>query len=72
MEEIELQYHGVNTSDALDSNGSMPLKNCPKLLDIDHLTIQTPTSGEILIRDLSVEIYEKNHLLVGVSYYLVY
>ncbi|KAI5674817.1 hypothetical protein M9H77_15181 [Catharanthus roseus] len=64
MEEIELQYYDVNTSDALDSNGSMPLKNCPKLLDIDHLTIQTPTSGEILIRDLSVEIYEKNHLLI--------
>lgn len=63
MEEIELEYCDVSNS--LVSNGSKPINQCLKLLNIDHLTLQTPMSRETLIRDLSVEIYEKNHLLVG-------
>ncbi|XP_073297309.1 ABC transporter D family member 2, chloroplastic-like isoform X2 [Primulina huaijiensis] len=34
-----------------------------KLLSINHLTLMTP-SGATLIRDLSLDVYERNHLLI--------
>ncbi|KZV27592.1 ABC transporter D family member 2, chloroplastic [Dorcoceras hygrometricum] len=45
------------------SNGSVPHGNSSKLLSINQLTLMTP-SRATLIRDLSLDVYERNHLLV--------
>ncbi|XP_073039270.1 ABC transporter D family member 2, chloroplastic-like [Primulina eburnea] len=50
-------------SDFSNSNGSVPFANSSKLMSINHLTLMTP-SGATLIRDLSLDVYEGNHLLV--------
>ncbi|XP_075503052.1 ABC transporter D family member 2, chloroplastic-like [Primulina tabacum] len=50
-------------SDFSTSNGSVPFANSSKLMSINHLTLMTP-SGATLIRDLSLDVYEGNHLLV--------
>ncbi|CAI9087969.1 OLC1v1022188C1 [Oldenlandia corymbosa var. corymbosa] len=64
MGEIQLQVYSL-TSAPVQTNGSVPfIDKRVKLLDVDCLTLQTPTSGTTLIRDLSFEIHEKNHLLI--------
>ncbi|XP_059661899.1 ABC transporter D family member 2, chloroplastic isoform X2 [Cornus florida] len=63
IEEIHLTYCNVESSMYLKANGSMPMDNAQKLLDIENLTLQTP-SNATLIRNLSLKIYEKDHLLV--------
>ncbi|XP_043810989.1 ABC transporter D family member 2, chloroplastic-like, partial [Manihot esculenta] len=63
-EEISLSYCNFRNSLVLESNGSVPVDNCQKLLSIENLTLQTPTSKATLIRDLSLVINEKDHLLV--------
>lgn len=63
-EEIRLVYCGVNNSPSLGSNGTMPLDKCPKILDIENLTLQTPTNKATLITDLSLEINDQDHLLI--------
>ncbi|KAL3503774.1 hypothetical protein ACH5RR_038223 [Cinchona calisaya] len=65
MEKILLNFCSTSAMAALETNGSFPLDKSVKLLQIEHLTIQTPDSGTTLIRDLSVEIYENDHLLVA-------
>lgn len=50
-------------SDCSTSNGSLTLDNSSKLLSINLLTLTTP-SGATLIRDLSLDVYERNHLLI--------
>ncbi|KAI3456632.1 hypothetical protein Pfo_013295 [Paulownia fortunei] len=52
-----------NMNNPSASNGSVPLGRGLKLLTIEHLTLLTPSKA-ILIRDLSLEICEKDHLLV--------
>lgn len=52
----------------------MPLSKRVKLLHVEHLTVQTPSEAT-LIKDLSFEIFEKDHLLVSsdmstVSFYM--
>ncbi|KAK9266559.1 hypothetical protein L1049_021492 [Liquidambar formosana] len=64
LEEIQLVYCNVKNSVSLESNGSMPLDKRQKILDIEDLTLQTPTSKATLIRDLSLELNDKDHLLV--------
>ncbi|THF99140.1 hypothetical protein TEA_022849 [Camellia sinensis var. sinensis] len=64
LEEIRLIYCNVKFSTSLQSNGSIILDNRQKLLDIENLTLQTPSSKATLVRDLSLKIYEKDHLLV--------
>ncbi|CAL5321265.1 unnamed protein product [Camellia sinensis] len=64
LEEIRLIYCNVKFSTPLQSNGSIILDNRQKLLDIENLTLQTPSSKATLVRDLSLKIYEKDHLLV--------
>ncbi|XP_030964624.1 ABC transporter D family member 2, chloroplastic [Quercus lobata] len=59
-EEICLVYNSVRSSPVLESNGSMPKD---KLLDIENLTLRTPSKAT-LVRDLSLVINEKDHLLV--------
>ncbi|KAA8523378.1 hypothetical protein F0562_009801 [Nyssa sinensis] len=63
LEEIHLTYCNVNNSTFLKSNVSMPLDRSQKLLDIENLTLETPSKAT-LVRDLSLKIYEKDHLLV--------
>ncbi|GAB4836727.1 Canalicular multispecific organic anion transporter 1 [Ancistrocladus abbreviatus] len=47
----------------LDSNGSIPLDCRQTLVDIENLTLETP-SRATLIKELSLEIKEKDHLLI--------
>ncbi|KAL6542978.1 Canalicular multispecific organic anion transporter 1 [Orobanche hederae] len=61
MEEINLEFCNTNNSDMC--NGASPLNGGSKLLSIEHLTVMTPSKAT-LIRDLSLEICEKGHLLV--------
>lgn len=62
-EEIQLNFCLISCSNGLQSNGSMPLSSRVKLLDVEQLTVQTPSKAT-LIKDLSFEIYEKDHLLI--------
>ncbi|XP_021673581.2 ABC transporter D family member 2, chloroplastic isoform X2 [Hevea brasiliensis] len=63
-EEISLSYCNYRSSLILEFNGSIPVDSRQKLLSIENLTLQTPTSKATLIRDLSLVINEKDHLLV--------
>ncbi|KAI8557344.1 hypothetical protein RHMOL_Rhmol04G0003300 [Rhododendron molle] len=65
LAEIHLMYCNVKSlTSSGQSNGSMLLENRQELLDIENLTLQTPSSNATLIRDLSLKINEKDHLLV--------
>uniref|UniRef100_A0A0E0BZ29 ABC transporter domain-containing protein n=1 Tax=Oryza meridionalis TaxID=40149 RepID=A0A0E0BZ29_9ORYZ len=48
----------------LSSNGSLAQSNPSMVLEICNLTLLTPRSGNILITDLTMELKEKDHLLV--------
>ncbi|KAL8046086.1 hypothetical protein ABFX02_08G156100 [Erythranthe guttata] len=61
MEEIFRNVCYINSSSA--SNGSVAVNRGSKLLMIEHLTLMTPSKAT-LIRDLSLEISEKEHLLI--------
>lgn len=67
MDEIELTYQSAERSSLLvDSNGSS-LQSRPqnqKLLEIEELTLQTPTNGTTLVHNLTADIYDKDHLLI--------
>lgn len=66
-EGIRLIYCNVESLAELDSNGSIPIDNeQQKLVDIENLTVQTPSSAT-LVRDLSLLINNNEHLLVGNS-----
>lgn len=62
MEDICRDVCYINNSGA--SNGSVPVKRDSKLLVIEDLTLLTPSKAT-LIRDLSLELCEKDHLLVS-------
>lgn len=62
-EKIQLSFCLISCSNGLHSNGSIPLSKRVKLLHVEHLTVQTPSEAT-LIKDLSFEIFEKDHLLV--------
>ncbi|KAF9589395.1 hypothetical protein IFM89_023671 [Coptis chinensis] len=63
-EKISVVYSSVQSSSYLQSNGSLLLEKCHKLLNIENLTLQTPKSRSTLIKDLSLEINKKDNLLV--------
>lgn len=65
IEEIHLVYCNIKSSVELESNGMMPTDSCQKLLDVENLTVQTPASKTTLVRDLSLVINQKEHLLVS-------
>lgn len=69
LEEICLTYCNVKSSPLFESNGSVPIDMSQKLLDVENLTLQTPTSKTTLVRDLSLLINEKEHLLVSESFH---
>ncbi|GAB2276373.1 Canalicular multispecific organic anion transporter 1 [Dionaea muscipula] len=68
VEKVQVSYcsvrHVVNPS-LLESNGSicLDLDTPKKLVDIETLTLETP-AGAMLVKDLSLEIKEKCHLLI--------
>lgn len=65
VEEIDLRYCSIKSSNEIESNGMVSTDKCQKLLDVDNLTVQTPGSKATLVRDLSLAINQKEHLLVS-------
>ncbi|KAF5204363.1 Atp-binding cassette sub-family d member [Thalictrum thalictroides] len=63
-QEITVVYSNMQNSSNLQSNGSVLLERCHRLLNIENLTLQTPKSKTTLIRDLSLEINMRDNLLV--------
>lgn len=64
LEEIRIEYSSSGGSPELESNGSVPVGKSHKLLDIENLTVRTPGSNSTLVRDLSLVVNHKEHLLV--------
>lgn len=68
QERISLVY---SVKDSSESEANGPVAVCSqKLLEIEDLTLRTPTNEAILIKDLSLQVNVNDHLLVGVSYYI--
>ncbi|XP_020576798.1 ABC transporter D family member 2, chloroplastic [Phalaenopsis equestris] len=63
-EEIILQYSDICIPSSSDYNGSIPKCESKKLLEVSNLTLQTPRTRTILIKDLSIIINEGDHLLI--------
>ncbi|CAM8951235.1 unnamed protein product [Rhodiola kirilowii] len=64
-EEISLVYYDTDdNSSPLEGNGIKHQSKSQKILEIENLTLLTPTNS-ILIRDLSIEITEKDNLLIA-------
>ncbi|GJT29094.1 ABC transporter D family member 2, chloroplastic [Tanacetum coccineum] len=61
VDEIQLTY--INVKDATFSK-SIKASDTQKLLELESLTVQTPTNKALLIRDLSLEVCINEHLLV--------
>ncbi|KAL6627192.1 hypothetical protein ACP70R_030918 [Stipagrostis hirtigluma subsp. patula] len=53
-----------SSSPVLGSNGSLTQSDPCTVLEIRNLTLLTPRSGNILITDLTIELKDKDHLLV--------
>lgn len=60
---VNIQF-GDKDPSLLVSNGSVSQFKHHKLLKIENLTLQTPRTKNVLITDLSMEINDKEHLLV--------
>nr|XP_043620504.1 ABC transporter D family member 2, chloroplastic-like [Erigeron canadensis] len=58
-DEIQLTYCSVK-----DSPKPMKVLEIQNLLEIESLTVQTPTNKALLIRDLSLEVCNNEHLLI--------
>jgi ABC-type uncharacterized transport system fused permease/ATPase subunit len=54
-------------SSVVSSNGSLTQSDPCLVLEILNLTLITPRSGNVLITDLTLELKDKDHLLVLVS-----
>lgn len=63
-EKIILQQTDLCVLSSSISNGSILQSERHKLLEVSNLTLQTPRSGAILIKDLSLVIHEGDHLLI--------
>lgn len=63
LEDIHIAYKDFRSSSVLESNGSTPPEKFETLLEIENLTLKTP-SDSTLIRDLSLMVKEKDNLLV--------
>lgn len=61
-DEIQLTY--VNVKDSTFSK-SIKAPDTQKLLELESLSVQTPTNKALLIRDLSLEVCSNEHLLVA-------
>lgn len=65
LEEIRIEYSSSGGSPEPESNGSVPVGKSHKLLDVENLTVRTPGSNSTLVRDLSLVVNHKEHLLVS-------
>lgn len=63
-EEIIIEHADLCVAPFSDCNGSIAQHECRKLLEVCNLTLQTPRSRNILIKDLSFVINEGDNLLV--------
>ncbi|KAI3967265.1 hypothetical protein MKW92_027668 [Papaver armeniacum] len=63
MRGITIVYSDSRESSLLQSNGMVSDK-CMKLLDVKNLKLETPKSRTTLIRNLSLEMDNKDHLLI--------
>ncbi|URD90067.1 SbmA/BacA-like family [Musa troglodytarum] len=63
-DEVNILFIDNKDPSLLVSNGYVPQVGHHQLLKIQNLTLQTPQRKNILITDLSLEINEKDHLLV--------
>ncbi|XP_064953079.1 ABC transporter D family member 2, chloroplastic-like [Musa acuminata AAA Group] len=63
-DEVNILFINNKDPSLLVSNGYVPQVERHQLLKIQNLTLQTPRRKNILITDLSLEINEKDHLLV--------
>ncbi|KAI3959724.1 hypothetical protein MKW98_018824 [Papaver atlanticum] len=63
MQGITIVYSDSRESSLLESNGMVSDK-CMKLLDVKNLKLETPKSKTTLIRNLSLEMDNKDHLLI--------
>ncbi|CAL9081608.1 unnamed protein product [Musa textilis] len=63
-DEVNILFIENKDPSLLVSNGYVPQVGHHQLLKIQNLTLQTPQRKNILITDLSLEINEKDHLLV--------
>ncbi|RZC46689.1 hypothetical protein C5167_039638 [Papaver somniferum] len=63
MQGITIAYSDSRESSLLQSNGMVSDK-CMKLLDVKNLKLETPKSKTTLIRNLSLEMDNKDHLLI--------
>ncbi|KAK7243682.1 hypothetical protein RIF29_38492 [Crotalaria pallida] len=63
LEAIRIEYKDFRSSSVLESNGSIPPEKHETLLEIECLTLKTP-SESTLIRDLSLMVKENDNLLV--------
>ncbi|CAO2194202.1 unnamed protein product [Urochloa humidicola] len=62
VDEINIIFK--SRSSAISSNGSLTQSDPCMVLEILNLTLITPRSGNVLITDLTLELREKDHLLV--------
>lgn len=60
-----------SSSSVVSSNGSLAHSDPCMVLEIRNLTLITPRSGNVLISDLTLELEDKDHLLVLVHLILV-
>ncbi|KAI4321904.1 hypothetical protein MLD38_035231 [Melastoma candidum] len=61
---INVVFCNTTSSAGPDCNGYASSSRPPKLVEIESLTMVTPTSRETLIRDLSLTIHQNENLLV--------
>ncbi|PWA74500.1 ABC transporter family protein [Artemisia annua] len=62
VDEIQLAY--INVKDSTFSK-SIKGSDTQKLLELESLSVQTPTNKALLIRDLSLEVCSNDHLLIA-------
>ncbi|KAF3794663.1 ABC transporter D family member 2 [Nymphaea thermarum] len=62
-EEIALTYSNI-THSSMEENGSVPSNEHPKFLEIRNLTLWTPRSNITLVKELSLDICNKDNLLI--------
>ncbi|KAG0462795.1 hypothetical protein HPP92_021271 [Vanilla planifolia] len=61
---IKVQLMNLWLPCALECNGSVHQLDTGRLLEVCNLTLQTPSSDNILIEDLSFKINDRDHLLI--------
>ncbi|ERN20070.1 ABC transporter D family member 2, chloroplastic isoform X1 [Amborella trichopoda] len=64
MQEISISYANERQSHSLQSNGAILVEERHKLLEIKQLTLQTPRINVTLVRDLSLVVHSREHLLI--------